>query len=143
MKLENQVISLETAQKLKELGVKQEGLFYYRRVADDVNLRTTAYIPGNERWMLGDAYDMKEVFQLEHVSAYTVAELGEMLYKAFEKVGWQLIYVVYGYVFGFKDSQIIGELGIINLMRRPDMGSKMLVYLLENNLLKVADINKD
>lgn len=65
MKLEQQVSSLELAQKLKELGVKQESYFVWLKVTDGHKL-VPSYIlrlDGAEEWC----------------SAFTVAELGEML----------------------------------------------------------------
>jgi hypothetical protein len=81
MKLEDQVTSLELSMKLKELGVKQESLFYW------FDTRNTGDLP---KWYL-DTYDnladdlgwnyktgrTKKVDRL--YSAFTVAELGEML----------------------------------------------------------------
>jgi len=71
MKLENQVCSLELAKKLKELGVKQESLFYWR------------YNDGMDEWFI-DEWDEfgpgKEfISSLKATSAFTVAELLEML----------------------------------------------------------------
>jgi hypothetical protein len=65
MKLEDQVCALEYAKKLKELGVKQESLFYW--IKED-----SPYI-----WYNSNNYPIHaEKF---YYSAYTVAELGEML----------------------------------------------------------------
>lgn len=61
MKLKDQVCSLESAKKLKELGVKQDSLWYWE------TLRTTNYVLSLVK---GQGY-----------SAFTVAELGEMLPK--------------------------------------------------------------
>ncbi len=66
MKLEDQVVSLELAKKLKELGVKQESLFKW-------NLDR---IRG--RWEISQ-YIISTNFEDEKCSAYSVAELGEML----------------------------------------------------------------
>ena len=41
----------------------------------------------------------------------------------------------YGEVFNFKGTQMVGTLGVINLMRKPDMGAKMIIYLKENKLI--------
>src|SRR5438874_1108848 len=78
MKLEQQVCSLELAKKLKELGAKQESLFYWV----DLNfggargeLKPYPMFYQQQRpWDKGDLYS-------EHwlASAFTVAELGEML----------------------------------------------------------------
>lgn len=63
MKLEQQVVTLGLAKKLKELGVKQESYFEWRQ-----------YEWG---WNVGKTQSMAD--ELDFVSAFTVAELGEML----------------------------------------------------------------
>jgi hypothetical protein len=68
MKLQNQVVSLELAKKLKELGFPQDSLFYWTKSLDGKNvLKEWRIITGDEEI---NAYGS---------SAYTVAELGEML----------------------------------------------------------------
>src|SRR4051812_36893725 len=66
MKLEQQVCSLELAKRLKELGVKQESLYYW-------NIRHI--------WIvlkaIGEPYITRK--PEDYASAFTVAELGEML----------------------------------------------------------------
>jgi hypothetical protein len=72
----NQVSSLELATRLKEFGVKQESLFYW-------------ILLGNERWEIGLKtkidYSLISGQQLalyhaeNNISAFTIAELGEML----------------------------------------------------------------
>ena len=58
-----------------------------------------------------------------------------MLWNTFEKKGWGLFYKAYGEIFNFPGTQCIGEIGVINLMRNPDMGAKMLIYLKVNKLI--------
>jgi len=75
MKLKDQVCSLELAKKLKELGVKQESLWYWY-----------PGIKGKEEvaeyWNL-HCIEEEMYAQIENqVSAFTVAELGEMLKDA-------------------------------------------------------------
>lgn len=65
MKLEDQVISFEIAQELQELGVKTESLFYWHKYK---NINYVSY---------GDP--TKCICPYNHMSAFTVAELGEML----------------------------------------------------------------
>lgn len=77
MKLENQVTSLELSKKLKELGVKQESLFYYQGSKDEIQKEK------------GYSLDFKMPYQSQEVvniSAFTVAELGEMLPMYIENV---------------------------------------------------------
>ena len=64
MKLEQQVVSLELAKRLKELGVKQESYWYWYN-GKGFELQPTLVHPSNP---------YKKV-----ASAFSVAELGEML----------------------------------------------------------------
>ena len=63
MKLENQVVSLELSKKLKELGVRQESLWWWEK---------------NKSHPMTDGY-VVIVSLKDCSSAFTVAELGEML----------------------------------------------------------------
>jgi hypothetical protein len=74
MKLENQVCSLELSKKLKELGVKQESLFYH------CNWKSIASM--GIGWEIRDKVTVKHnypIFLEEDYSAFTVAELISML----------------------------------------------------------------
>ena len=74
MELKEQVVSLELAKKLKEIGVKQESLFWwdgYTNFEDEIKLEY-----GKPDFVAGDAM---------FYSAFTVAELGEMLPEEIEK----------------------------------------------------------
>lgn len=69
MQLNNQVVSLELAKKMKELGFKQESLFYWTEYETE-----EAYIEQAQYVALFEEEEEKLSY-----SAYTVAELGEML----------------------------------------------------------------
>ena len=69
------------------------------------------------------------------IPAPLVSEQGEWLWNIFEEHNWDLLYKAYGEVFNFKGTQRIGELGIINLMKRPNMGIKMINYLLAEGII--------
>ena len=131
MELENQVTSLEPSKKLEKLGVKQESLFYWDE--DELVAKTALGFttfgcegPGGEsNW-----YDLEEATD-ELFSAFTVAELGEILYKAhiddFKKA-----YLV---VMDLSEESMIDVQMAHNLMVQPDISAGMLIYLLENKLL--------
>src|ERR1041385_9158200 len=72
MTLEKQVTNLKLAQKLKELGVKQESLFFWHRV-----------VSKNLDWQvtLGKGFAFEIATDGENISAFTVAELGEIIQK--------------------------------------------------------------
>ncbi len=123
MKLESQVTSLELSKKLSELGVKQEGLFVWI-------IRNNKYFPVHASMVVQT--------EGQFYSAYTVAELGELLPE------------------GFESHKTI--LPPENLSKNPDLDTsdyyirsfgkgiynkkeayaraEMLIYLLENNLIK-------
>ena len=77
MKLESQVCSLELAKRLKELGVKQESLFWYsinpRPKSERTETELEAYLTNG--WE-EDNYGFRRG---ENVSCFTVAELGAFL----------------------------------------------------------------
>ncbi len=131
MNLEQQVCSLDLAKRLKELGVKQEGQFFwqgYLHSGHTIELVQFGKVDGN--------YD--------YCAAFTVAELGEMLPP---EINWGQ---------GFKSLQILllsdqprkwdvryylGGSGIAprgqSAETEADARAKMLIYLLENKLIVV------
>lgn len=137
MKLEEQVISLEYAKKLKELGVKQESLFWW-----DIN-NQQLISKAEFEW----GYD-EEIENIDGmISAYTVAELGEMLPALLNNK--EKVY--YGYLTLTKydkgEWEIAYNFDSLNNEIEIDSSSlatglaKMLIHLLENNLIKLEDIN--
>jgi hypothetical protein len=82
MKLEDQVTSLEISKKLKELGVKQESLFYYQNNPyndgkECIDLMIKKYeARNNENSIINTQCDNEDNPKF---SAFTVAELGEIL----------------------------------------------------------------
>ena len=121
MKLEDQVVSLELAKKLRDLGVKQESYFWW-------------YEHGEPEWE-GEI----ETFvgrQIEKASplfaAFTTGELGEMLPTNFKsekvdlghggKLHWTCWSGDYGNPYEREDTEA-------------DARAKMLIYLLENKLI--------
>lgn len=138
--LEQQVTSLEISKRLKELGVKQESLFYWSRVNYDKVL-----------WeILRDGGYISKIGEEEvpHFSAFTVAELGEMLPCEItppdvmgEKQKTRNVQ------FDFWEEQV-NDFYQIKRVYRVSVGSiqfkadteadargKMLIYLLENKLI--------
>jgi len=71
MKLEQQVVNLELSKRLKELGVKQDSLWYW---AED----------NNEQWiLLTGGEEIDHPYARNFNSAYSVAELGELIPSSF------------------------------------------------------------
>lgn len=83
MNLEDQICSLEYAKRLKELEVKQKSLFYYQNQPsndgiNDIVISIKEIISTNNGNSIMNTYSMDE-FDEPIYSAFTVAELGEML----------------------------------------------------------------
>jgi len=136
MKLEQQVTNLELAKKLKKLGVNQESLFYW-------------HLESGHYFVVGDNKledeDSRYLF-----SAFTVAELGEMLPEII-KVDHNRVAQFYCYRLDkerviqleAKERPIyegsIVEYGFYKEMSadtEANARAKMLIYLLENKLIK-------
>lgn len=165
MNLEDQVTSLELSKKLCYLGVKQQSLFYwcvpknefkeahkkynnillYMFEAEDytpvIDIENNLYVGG-----CGCCQEHKEA--KEKYSAFTVAELGEMLpfniilpneygpyYLEMKKYdyGFFLIYKMsttdYDYKYFWESEQKDN--------REANARAKMLIHLIENNLIEV------
>lgn len=129
MKLEEQVVSLELAMKLKELGVKQESHLVWEPPNTEWGWTDWIIIPFSEKHEPENYYH-----------AYTVAELGEMLLCEFhteettyhlvtskEYTGWHIRY----------DSHLDGQYVGIQEHTEADARAKMLIYLIEQRLIEL------
>jgi hypothetical protein len=126
LKLEDQVCSLELSKRLKELGVKQESLFWWNCVISSGG------------WLLEDHQD----HEWENCSAFTVAELGEMLPRHYASCR-----------FYDEDSPIAKEIGGYKCFNsgssitdahgrtEADARASMLIHLIEINLWTPAPHN--
>lgn len=116
MELSKQCVSLEIAKRLKELGVPQRSLFEYVNTEQggEIHLLTTT-----------STFRSKDAF----VSAFTVAELGELLPDEFftAKYGDSFMY---GFLPSFEYVQSKGE-----ETTEADARGAMLIYLLEQKLI--------
>lgn len=141
--LEDQLCSLEHAKRFDELGIKQKSLFVYQYHNDD------CYSIQCKMYGIVDC--------LKIYSAFTVAELGEMLPKELKNHNnkyfpyeltfkWELHYsdnkmwhVTYnspGY-----DGDVIEDFLIYD-KKEADARAKMLIYLIKKNLITAEEINK-
>jgi hypothetical protein len=121
MKLESQLTSLELSKRLDELGVKQESLFYWVKSAN----------PNYGDWLIAMIDGFNHVYHDEAISAFTIAELGETLPDWTETVkraadDWVCI------VRHKNDDINYHSFG----KTEADARAKMLIYLLENGLIK-------
>ena len=119
MKLENQVVSLELAKKMFELGFKQGGHYWWR-----------IYIKSNEATFTTDDYCKSNPKDYTHYVAYTVAELGEML--PINCASWRsdkTLYSCQRFDFGGCCGQEI------TADTEADCRARLLIWLKENNYL--------
>jgi hypothetical protein len=149
MKIEYQVCSLELAQKLEKLGVKQESYFWWvNRTAPPYNeafwfvsplpkLRDEAWNVIPKDCTADDVENAKKLFEhyeLGNYSAFTVAELGEMLKRAvnIDLPLWDASNSDYvGHVhYGGVTASLIAD-------TEADARTKMIIYLLENKLISL------
>ncbi len=121
MKLENQVCSLKLAKRLKELGVKQESLYYWVEKHGEYLLRN-----------INQKGDWDDTNWRKSYSAFTISELGELLpvgfhidkYKDLFRIGGGQIYL---------DTDV--EPYDFEAKTEANARAKMLIYLLENKLI--------
>jgi len=135
MELKNQVCSLELSKQLKKLGVRQNSLFYYLLP----NLKEYT-ITGEEDlekigdYYLGQAKEIGVAWCKEDYSAFTVAELGEILPNdiTFVKTAMPEGFIC---IFKTKQEEHREYDFLINQQQNEaDARAKMLIYLIEKKL---------
>lgn len=135
MELKNQVTNLELSKKLKELGVKQESLFWWNKFEND---------QADPIWDISRSAK-EEVFGIdvkENVSAFTVAELGVLLPRVIlveQKVyNYQQLFAINEayYIQYYDFDRRIGHYHVRDYSEA-NARAKMLIYLLENDLIKL------
>lgn len=117
MELSKQVVGLPIAKRLKELGVKQKSLFYH-------TLDLELGVVGHDIYQACINEPDDEFF-----SAFTVAELGEMLppgIKTAKQEG--------------KNKWICWEGPIVGADTEADARGKMLIYLLEQGIINASEV---
>lgn len=134
MTLEKQVTNLELSKRLKKLGVKQGSLFYWRMVPGMAEPYLRQKDSKWQRWQ----------YPNQHYSAFTVAELGEMLPETLGK-GFdveQYKYATLDEPYQLEASDYVGTAQRIPHLvyqakgkTEADARAKMLIYLLENKLI--------
>lgn len=140
MTLENQVTSLDLSKQLKELGVKQESLFYWTFFKDYSQILYTQQEVFKESWKVDPNY----------CSAFTASELGEMLPQSIEiKVDKGLDFWYWNAnkkPYGGWTIELNGPLQFFGDEKtksyfeedtEANARAKMLIYLLENKLIKL------
>ena len=126
MKLEDQVASLELCKRLKELGVKQESEFYWNC---DTDHWTSEPCKDTRHWrLINDDGNEREGY-----SAFTVAELGEMLPKEVRSGALWWLEIVRSEAWRFKYGKIIFTAGTGDT--EADARAKMLIHLIEKGIV--------
>jgi hypothetical protein len=126
MELENQVVSLELAKRLKELGVKQDSICQLVRFSDRPD--------GTEHYVLDMLCRMGQNGN-ETYSAFTVAELGRYMPTTY--LGDLVSLIPNKTVGGYWRVDLDDEGMLCSETTEADARAKLLIYLLENNLIEI------
>jgi hypothetical protein len=127
MRIEDQVVSVELAKEMEELGIKQDSIWIWVKGV-------------NDKYGLVLEWDVD--LRNETYSAFTVAELGEMLPGRMKTSdsGWNYLHTTKlentneWLVAYFKD-ELKGS-------SEADAHAKMLLYLLKEKIIKVGEVGK-
>jgi len=131
MELERQVVSLELAKRLKELGMKQKSLFQWIWGREDGDEPDD---DSSNKWVLDRHDGAWGMFLCKATcSAFTVAELGEMLPNGMmDKRTYGEDWYCY-----IENPNVVGQAILGSLCKtEADARAQMLIYLLENNLIQ-------
>ncbi len=156
MEPENQVSSLEPSKKLKELGVKQDSLYYWSSNELHVKLNkdnsnSQVYIVKTSdfsEWY--EESEFRESFN-DYYSAFTVAELGEMLpdilqenmedFMSDKSSNEYRVWYADGnssdYPYNFQGKGNEDNIPAQIDASEADARAKMLIYLIENKLMEI------
>lgn len=138
MKLEHQITSLKLSKKLKELGLKQESLYFWEHWVRGCDIPACNCGQVHDHWTL--ERDDTGGIGNPRISAYTVAELGEMLPQYILKDGfsfelqivrssaWRLYYGPPSLEKSIKFTASTND-------TEADSRAKMLIYIIENILI--------
>lgn len=126
MKLENQCVSLELSKKLKELGYPQESLFYWHYSYNPTAKKV------NEPYVLFNPYEKGDEI---NISAPTVAELGRYMPTTY--LGDLVSLIPNKTVGGYWRVDLDDEGMLCSETTEADARAKLLIYLLENNLIEI------
>lgn len=131
MKLENQVVSLELAKKLKELGFEQKSLFWWEDVWEEKIYKESVepsiqFFKKKKPKDTVGTYSTGGKWASSWYSAYTVAELGEMFpwYYSSEK-----------HTNDWRCGKVKSDIPFTTEKTEADSRAKMLIYLKEQNLI--------
>ena len=115
--LEKQVTSLEPSKRLKELGVKQDSLWHW-----NIYITSKPYLSGGKQFE--DELATDGTYIQYSVSAFTVAELGEMLPDGYHSSRMD-------------DVWYCEDVHVTKAETEANARAKMLTWLIENKLVEV------
>lgn len=135
MKLIDQVITLEQAKRLKELGIRQDAS-HAAWLRNECHKETEFWCwPVEAQGISNRGYSSPATGCLEGFSAFTVAELGEML-----PPGYDTMYCVNDGWRGF-DLDGVDMLGSKAFNTEAEVRAAMLIHLIKTNVVTVDEIN--
>ena len=150
MEVKDQVCTLEQAKKLKELGVKQEALWFwvYPTKESMISSGLDIYYHLQAKDIIGD--NEGDEFDNSMASAFGVAELGVIMPDEIFKNDW--CYTLRcdkrddNWTVNYTAESETSEWGINDIngfteKNEASARSQMLIYLLENNLIDKTTIN--
>lgn len=140
MKLEQQVISLQQAKRLKELGIDQESLFYFYEA--NINGIESVPIVNKMNWHYGTWESAENVDNClegnvtnQCYSAFGVSELGVML-------GWYIEKVTFhngGYL--IHEKGLPDDAFFYYKNSETEIRADLLIYLIEKGIILISDCN--
>lgn len=136
MNLKEQVTSLELSKKLKELGVKQSSLFAYTTGKDPILLCEMR----KGMWLDEDGWPNTTLGEEDLISAFSVAELGEMLPKNIQgRLGMMFLEI---YPNAVQNTWYCGYQRVDDAIREEadseaNARAKLLINLLQNKLIEL------
>ena len=141
MNLRKQVSNLELSKKLKELGVPQDGLWWWEN--HELNFKD---IFPEAKWRLTMHKSLYD--KVDYISAFTVAELGEMLPYRIQR-DEDFFYFQVGqskpndknyskWEISYSNEENVSVLRAADT--EADARAKGLIYLIQNNLIDVRKI---
>lgn len=142
MTMRNHVTSIELSRRLKELGVPQKSLFYWRAWENPISGIVSESTCPKDRWVIYYHEDKHSKSCDWECSAYLATELGEWLPAM---IAGCPLEVLKGFIFEksevlycarYYDAGIIGETDI----NMSNSLAKMLIHLIENGIVNLEDL---
>jgi hypothetical protein len=121
MKLEAQIVNFKLSKKLKELNVRQDSLCYWSKDPDF-----------DDPILSLEGVRFKHSDNTEYYSAFTVAELGEILFHSVRTVD--------GTKADFERLSELWEMIASSSLSEANGRAKILIYLIENKLIEPSKI---